>query len=633
MIGGAMTRLPVLGPVALMLCVACSAPAYAQTRTSASGTLDRVLAAGVSQGDLHGTVLDDRGKPLGGAVVSAVGATSAFAVSENDGTFAFRNLPAGPYLLRAHLQGYVPTRGRIVQVNAATKNVSAISLSHKGETTDEPQILEAGVGASATSGEAPAPESETHDHGEVAWRLRHAKRSVLKDADLGALVGDDSGTFEPLRGAETVVASAMHSATDWLGDLALNGQINLLTRTSFDRPQDLLSLDVDTPRGVTYLALSAPTVGGDWSMRGAMTQGDLASWILSGAYTRKGPVAHRYEAGMSYGVQTYRGGNAAALAAISDTARRVGAVHAYDNWTVSPRVDVSYGAKYARYDYLADRGLLSPRATLTYTADPKSGFRVRASAARRELAPGADEFLPPATALWLPPERTFSPLTPGEPLRSERVDHVEFGAERQVMGNVLVGVRAFHEAVDNQIVTLFGVSLPDTADSNLGHYYVASGGAFDATGWGVSLQRAFLEDRVHASVDYTLTNAEWLGGSADRARLALAAASALRADPERVHDVTTSIESDLSTATRVLVVYKLNSGFASSDGSSRALSSRFEMQVNQALPFLNFANAQWEMLIAVRNLFSDDFREGSVYDELLVVRPPKRLVGGVTVRF
>jgi hypothetical protein len=39
------------------------------------------------------------------------------------------------------------------------------------------------------------------------------------------------------------------------------------------------------------------------------------------------------------------------------------------------------------------------------------------------------------------------------------------------------------------------------------------------------------------------------------------------------------------------------------------------------------------MLVAVSNLFREDLAELSIYDELMVVRPPKRLVGGVTVRF
>ena len=59
----------------------------------------------------------------------------------------------------------------------------------------------------------------------------------------------------------------------------------------------------------------------------------------------------------------------------------------------------------------------------------------------------------------------------------------------------------------------------------------------------------------------------------------------------------------------------------------------FDVQVTQSLPFMNFANAQWEMLLGVRNLFRDVVDEASMYDELLVVRPPKRIVGGLTLRF
>ena len=44
---------------------------------------------------------------------------------------------------------------------------------------------------------------------------------------------------------------------------------------------------------------------------------------------------------------------------------------------------------------------------------------------------------------------------------------------------------------------------------------------------------------------------------------------------------------------------------------------------------MDFANAHWEMLVGVRNLFRDAADEASVYDELLVVRPPKRIVGGL----
>jgi hypothetical protein len=39
------------------------------------------------------------------------------------------------------------------------------------------------------------------------------------------------------------------------------------------------------------------------------------------------------------------------------------------------------------------------------------------------------------------------------------------------------------------------------------------------------------------------------------------------------------------------------------------------------------------LLFAVRNFFRESASDQSVYDELLVVRPPKRVVGGVTLHF
>ena len=81
-------------------------------------------AAPIKPSELNGVVKDELGKPLSGAVVSALGSTSAFAISNEDGHFTFRNLPAGPYLIRAHLQDYLPSRGRII---VAGRDVTQLS--------------------------------------------------------------------------------------------------------------------------------------------------------------------------------------------------------------------------------------------------------------------------------------------------------------------------------------------------------------------------------------------------------------------------------------------------------------------------------------------------------------------------
>ena len=332
-------------------------------------------------------------------------------------------------------------------------------------------------------------------------------------------------------------------------------------------------------------------------------------------------------------MQSYLGGNATALAAVPEGDRNVGVVYGYDEWTISPRVTVNYGAKYARYDYLAQQALVSPRASVTLTPIVDDTFRIRAVVSRRVSAPGAEEFVPPSTGLWLPPERTFSPLASARGFVPQEMEHAEVAAEREWAGGLVTGVRAFRQTVDDQTITLFGVVLPGTASSSLGHYYVASAGDVDATGWGVSVSPT-LPARVRATVDYTSTQSTWMRGSPDAGALALVAMSILRDRVERIHDLTTSIESRLPvTETRVFAIYKINSQLADAEAGAPGLGSRFDVQVNQSLPFLNFSGAQWEMLVAVRSLFRDDLLDASVYDELLVMRSPKRVVGGVTVRF
>jgi hypothetical protein len=118
--------------------------------------------------------------------------------------------------------------------------------------------------------------------------------------------------------------------------------------------------------------------------------------------------------------------------------------------------------------------------------------------------------------------------------------------------------------------------------------------------------------------------------------IAVMAPSADRVGRERIHDVTARVVTDVpETATRVAATYKVNSAFTRRSPllADAATDARFDVQVSQRLPFLAATGADWELVVAVRNLFRDGENIGSIYDELLVVRPPKRVVGGVLVKF
>jgi len=102
--------------VLLTLCV--PNPAGAQSSSSPVATSAVAL---VAPGAIQGTVQDELGAPVGGAIVSALGASSSFALTDRAGRFEIRSLPPGPYLVRAHLTGFVAPRGQIVRVQPSAR--------------------------------------------------------------------------------------------------------------------------------------------------------------------------------------------------------------------------------------------------------------------------------------------------------------------------------------------------------------------------------------------------------------------------------------------------------------------------------------------------------------------------------
>ena len=79
---------------------------------------------------------DERGAPVAGAMVSALGATTAFALSDRSGRFELRTLSPGPYLVRAHLTGFVASRGQVIEVRASGRSWSSIALRHASSIAD-----------------------------------------------------------------------------------------------------------------------------------------------------------------------------------------------------------------------------------------------------------------------------------------------------------------------------------------------------------------------------------------------------------------------------------------------------------------------------------------------------------------
>jgi hypothetical protein len=302
-------------------------------------------------GSITGVVSDDRGGPIAGAMVSALGtSTVAKAVTDSTGVFSFDALPLGDYTLQAHRTGFLGSSRATVRVSGLSPSLQRLQLRRletpvaTGGTTSPVAarpIMAAGFGLpGATLADQPdadtAPDTvarDDHPHTESAWRLRHIKRSILKQSSPIVTVVDDGNDVEV--SSATLFGRAMGSAasfaTTFFTDLPFSGEVNVLTTSAFFGPGELFSGDL-LPRGVAYMAIGAPTPAGDWSVRAAMNQGDLSSWIVAGAFQSRGATAHVYKFGYSYSAQEYLGGNPAALAAAADGSRNVGELFALDRY-------------------------------------------------------------------------------------------------------------------------------------------------------------------------------------------------------------------------------------------------------------------------------------------------------------
>lgn len=635
-----MTRLSTfVASAAVLVLVVPAGPASAQ-QTRVHFPKPETIMARSGQGLIQGVVFDATGRPVHGATVSALGSTVAFGLSGRDGRFTLSPLPAGAYTVRVHRDGYLPSRRQVVDVRGGIPALVSVAMQALSASAPGPVVLAAGMvpfegaapQATAADGTPLDPGAADHGHSDSAWRLRHLKRSVLRSVEAPLPVnpeapGNDGNVFGQ------AFETSMRLASSRLSDLALSGQVRFVTAGDFGGPAETWSPDASATN-MAYIAVGAP-VGdwGQWTVRGAMNRGEVGSWFLAGSFDGRVAGAHRYSGGLSYGAQRVDDVNLLGRAAIQGGSRAIGSVFGFDEWRLGPRISLTYGLAYAWQDYVAGNGLFSPRLAMTFR--PGRVVRIRGTVARYAIAPGSEELIPAASlapGAWLPAQRSFSPWSERQGFRAQRTDHYELELERTA-ADLVLGFRTFFQRVDEQMGAIFAAPTFERPAASLGHYYVMAVGDLSTRGWSVSVSRPIIAG-VRGSVDYSQTttrrsptddSAEWtswvVGGQPASVRF---------------HDVTTSLETDIrQTATRLFVLYKINTGFAreGADELTPGLDARFDVQVNQALPFMAFTSADWEVLVAVRNLFRDPMHERSVMDELFVVRPPKRVVGGVRVRF
>ncbi len=572
----------------------------------ASTLLGGSAYAGDGAGGLMGWVESTRGVPVAGAVVSVFGkgirGGSLVTLSDSTGQFVLPALPAGSYTLRALGSGHEPAAARKITVLPERDSVFTVSLTPIGDAA-----------APAASTDAAAPDPETLSVREWQWLLRHRRRSVLETTE------DPPVAVEPLPPAIVLAARGA-----WVPELG--GSVELVTSPA------VLGLDADTFGADTPSASQGAlrlqgrlADTGRWSLGGLVTEAENRTWRMGAEFLVEPGGGHQIQTGAGYGTNYLRNPLSTEAEADALSLHSVGAAFVSDRFALGRRTYATVGARYAYIGFLEDRNHVDTTVAVEYHENENAWLR--ASVASRTLAPGGD--LLTLSTLKTSPVTSYAHLEQG--LRPSRTWRYELAADR-ALGAAKIGAHLFYEDTADQLVNLFD---EPAAGRTL---RVLNGGHVDTRGLGLTVG-GHIGDAVNGSLTYTYGRTTRDGGptSADAAAAAGHSWDLLGYEEADFHDLVARVETFIDWSdTRVAAYYRVNSVNPESDGRSghsACTNTRFDVQVTQGLPFLQtLTRADWEVLLAVRNLFYEA-AEGAALDELVVLHPPKRVMGGISVRF
>lgn len=547
-------------------------------------------AAGPSGGGVLGFVEDSRGIPLPGAVVSVfgrgIGGAGFTTLTDSSGRFFLPSLPAGAYTLRALREGHRPAPARRVLVLPNQDATFTLNLTPLGEVAEPTEAQRRELEQEKAAAER-----------ELRWLLRHKRRSVLESEE---------------HGGEGTEGDAPAARQAWLPEL--DGSVELMARPSAmgmgaEDATEAESSSVSVLRLQGRIADSAR-----WTLGGAVAERDTTAWRMAGEFVFTPGAGHEILAATGYGSRYLRT-DALDTYVARPYDRNVGAVHLQDQWTVNERLAVTLGGRFSYTGYLAETNHFAPHATVELRRDDRT--RVRGSLETRTVVPGGDVLN--LTRLASTPGTAFS--MPADGIRAERSTRYEIGVD-QDFGPATLAVHTFFEGVRDQILNSFE---GEGASRTL---HVSTGGNARARGMGLRLGRRFGES-VHGSMTYTYGLRRLDTVMPERPTLAFREGG--------FHDVTARMETFIEgTDTRVIAFWRVNrlspEPWRRTEGRP-VLNTRYEVQLSQGLPFLGaLTRADWDVLLAVRNLFYET-SEGAVLDEMAVTNPPRRVLGGISVRF
>ena len=523
----------------------------------------------------------------------------------------------------------------MVNVRPSARTVSTFTLRREG-TASEPRVLAAGIGDSEV---VAAPIRHRRDEGETAWRLRHLKRSILKDATtyVAATSAPDRNWFltDSFYYLGRAVGSSARAAGSLFSSLPLQGQVNLLTTSAFDNPFQLLQRRSDAQRGV-FRRRRARRVTRRLDREGRTQSGRFE--LVDRRRQLRAARAGRPSLSVRHVVRRapLRRRQPRCHAAVPDTSRNVGAVYVSDEWKVTDRVTLGYGGNYAHYDYLGQPAYLSPRVSTTINA--ADTLRIRAHGRATSACAGRGR-IPPSDARAGAPAAAHLRSADAATASSPKTCVTTKSSSSRSSAAQLLRVRAFQQRVDDQLITVFGMRTRGRRTVRTRALLSRQRGRRGGSWMGISDHAGHCRPRARHDRLFVR------GGGLERQRppqrsragWPRVCRSALR-EGQREHSRPHHFGRNRRPADRHARVFHRQDEQrlhprrrhrGSRPGSTAASTCRSRRACHSSIcsgPIGKCWSAS--AISSVKRL-----RESSIYDELLVARPPKRLIGGITVKF
>ena len=402
---------------------------------------------------------------------------------------------------------------------------------------------------------------------------------------------------------------------------------------------DLPTTPGEVDAQLTYARLNIPTgPASQWMVSAQLLESALSSWMAQAEFITELDTGQQLSAGVAYGNHQYRDIQSAPVAPVgitygpsspsgSRTSEWFGTVYGSHRFRIGA-ADVGAGLAYHHYSYLDRSNYAAPRVDVSFAVDSNADTLIRGLLDYRVSAPGGEGLGLLARMVSADFLGTAERGHRGLPnLTAETAIRYQVSVERRLGSEGAVEVRVFQEQVKDPLLKAYLKHPAGTGGP--GHYLVLNQGDLQARGVGLAVSRQF--GAVSGSFGYTFG----LGRA-----LAENVGAFQAGDDEQMHDLTTSVQTQIrQTRTRVLAVYRLSThptlapSLVRGSSGANALDSRFNLQVHQLLPFVGWNNTQWELMVAVRNLFYENFEDGTFLEEMSVIDSPARVLGGVTVHF